>query len=73
MGLQNMSSKEVLPVDYGKSFPVVSRGPSLATRSLVLVPGRLLGSLEDFVSWGMSGAMRSGVVEPAERQGVVSL
>lgn len=50
MGLQNMSSKEVLPVDYGKSFPVVSRGLSLATRSLVLVPGRLLGSLEDFVS-----------------------
>lgn len=61
-------------MDYCKSFPVVSRGLSLATRSLVLVPGRLLGSLEDFTSWGMNGrAMSGGAVEPAERQGVVSL
>lgn len=58
-----MSSKKVLPVDYCKSFPVVSWGLSLATRSLVLVPGRLLGSLEDFVSKGMSGASGRVVVQ----------
>lgn len=58
-----MSSEEVFPVDYCKSFPVVSRRLSLATRSLVLVPSRLLGSLENFVSRGMSGASGRVVVQ----------
>lgn len=57
-----MSFHEALPADYCKSFPVVSRGLSLATRSLALVPGRLLGSLEDFVSRGMSGVSDRAVV-----------
>lgn len=66
MNLQRVSSKEVLPVDFCKSFPVVSRGLSLATRSLVLVSGRLLRSLEDFASQGMSGGAMSSVMQSSQ-------